>query len=68
MAPSEKRVYELPQNAYALVQDVKGRLGALAACEVECVLGGQITKFHNLDTDQFRVVRGLAAVRGVQLP
>lgn len=63
-----KRVFEFPRPAYSLVQDVKAQLGAMAACEVECVLAGQITGFHNLDSDELRIVRSLAEERGVQLP
>lgn len=63
-----KRGYQFPQPAYALVQDVKARLGVLAACEVECVLSGKTNRFYNIDSDQLRIVRALAGVRGIQLP
>lgn len=64
----DKRSYEWPKGAYALLQDVKNRFGSVVENELECLLGGSIAKFHNTPEDQIKVIRSMAAIRGVKLP
>ena len=68
MTTRKMRVYELPQAQYALVHDVKARLGVIVSCEVESVLGGQIPRFQNVTDDELRIIRELAVKRNVKLP
>lgn len=68
MSVGEKRSYELSTREYALLQDVRTRLGPLAAAEVECILGRSLKNFYNTPEDQIRIIQSLAAVRGVKLP
>ena len=61
------RLYQLPQAQYALVLDVRERLGADVGAEVERVLCNR-QKGLNLPSDQMANVKRYAAARGVELP
>lgn len=62
------RLYELPQPEYATVQEVRSRLGAIAASVVEIVFAGDSTSLEGLSVDEQVIARQIAKSNGAKLP
>jgi hypothetical protein len=61
------RVFELPQNEYALVQKVKERLGLIAASNLQCLFSGSIQEWL-VSRDEKEIIQQMARAHGVKLP
>ncbi len=65
------RAYELPNQEYAIVQEVKNHphLGAWPATVLQCVLTKSMSGFaRQITPGQEKIIRDLARERGVKLP
>ena len=59
---------KISDNERALIDEVDELIGGQEAAELECVLGGSLTRFHNMDKATEDAIRGMAAVHGIELP
>ena len=63
-----KQPWELPSNQYALYQDVRKRLGEIAAASLACVLADDVGRFIGISPCEVAFIRQLANIREVELP
>ncbi len=62
-----KQPWELPSNQYALYQDVRARLGEIAASSLACVLMDGVKRFIGISPCEVAFIRQLATAREVRL-
>ena len=60
--------WELSSNEYGLYQEVRERMGEVAATSLACVLLDGATRFMGISPGEVAYMRQLAEVRKVKLP